>query len=57
MASLGHEVLAFDVDYAKIQGLANGTLPFYEPELGELLSAGINSGKLRFTTDLAEAIS
>jgi UDPglucose 6-dehydrogenase len=57
MASLGHEVLAFDVDYAKIQGLANGTLPFYEPELGELLSAGINSGKLRFTTDLVEAIS
>ena len=57
MASLGHDVVAFDVDSAKIASLANGKLPFYEPGLPELIQAGLASGKLRFTTDLADAIS
>ncbi|WP_281262381.1 UDP-glucose dehydrogenase family protein [Allonocardiopsis opalescens] len=54
MADLGFEVLALDVDAAKIERLAAGNLPFYEPGLEEVLRRGLASGRLRFTTDFAE---
>jgi UDPglucose 6-dehydrogenase len=57
MASLGHDVVAFDLDSEKIAEFSSGNLPFFEPGLSDLLKAGINSGKLRFTTELADAIS
>ena len=57
MASLGHQVVAFDVDQAKIDQLSKGQLPFYEPELPELIQVGLASGNLKFTSDLAEAIT
>ncbi|APT85569.1 UDP-glucose dehydrogenase family protein [Corynebacterium aquilae] len=55
MAELGHEVLGLDVDEHKITQLAAGTTPFYEPGLDELLAKHTQSGRLRFTTDPAEA--
>jgi len=55
MAELGHEVLGVDVDAAKIQALAEGRAPFFEPGLPELLSRVSASGRLRFTTSLQEA--
>jgi len=54
MAELGHEVLGLDTDADKIKRLAAGEVPFYEPGLPELLTRGIESGRLRFTTDPAE---
>ncbi|NYI72707.1 UDPglucose 6-dehydrogenase [Naumannella cuiyingiana] len=54
MASLGHEVVGVDVDPAKIEALAAGQAPFFEPGLPELLTENHDSGKLRFTTDIAE---
>ncbi|MBV7296019.1 UDP-glucose/GDP-mannose dehydrogenase family protein [Corynebacterium sp. TAE3-ERU12] len=55
MAELGHEVLGVDVDPNKIESLEKGDLPFYEPGLPELVRRHVESGKLRFTTDYAEA--
>ncbi|PKI90846.1 UDP-glucose 6-dehydrogenase [Actinomycetales bacterium SN12] len=55
MASIGHEVVGIDVDERKIDALSSGEAPFFEPGLPEILSAGIASGNLRFTTDIAEA--
>ncbi|MGP6176019.1 UDP-glucose dehydrogenase family protein [Microbacterium sp. A196] len=55
MASIGHEVVGIDVDERKIASLSAGEAPFFEPGLPEILSEGIASGKLRFTTDMAEA--
>ena len=55
MASIGHDVVGIDVDANKITQLSRGEAPFFEPDLQELLTAGIESGRLRFTTDLAEA--
>jgi UDPglucose 6-dehydrogenase len=58
MASLGFEVIGFDIEASKIDLLSKGKVPFYEPELEELLSEQIKSGRLTFTnniTDLAEA--
>ena len=55
MAQLGFEVLGIDVDAAKIEALTGGRLPFHEPGLPEALEAATASGRLRFTTDFAEA--
>jgi UDPglucose 6-dehydrogenase len=54
MASLGHDVVGVDTDPAKIERLSAGEAPFFEPGLEELLSAGVASGQLRFTTDVAQ---
>ncbi|MBA3524952.1 MAG: UDP-glucose/GDP-mannose dehydrogenase family protein [Geodermatophilaceae bacterium] len=54
MAALGHEVIGLDVDEAKIALLRRGEVPFFEPELGDLLKEGLASGRLSFTTSYAE---
>jgi len=54
MAKLGHDVIGVDVDAAKIAALAEGRAPFYEPGLPELLTESLATGRLRFTTDMAE---
>ncbi|MER5529520.1 UDP-glucose/GDP-mannose dehydrogenase family protein [Streptomyces sp. NPDC002677] len=55
MAALGYEVLGVDVDPAKIELLRAGEVPFFEPGLPELLVKAQESGRLHFTTSLAEA--
>ncbi|MFT3901244.1 MAG: UDP-glucose/GDP-mannose dehydrogenase family protein [Gordonia sp. (in: high G+C Gram-positive bacteria)] len=55
MAELGHEVLGIDVDAAKIEALAAGSVPFFEPGLDDVLRRNIAAGRLRFTGDFAEA--
>jgi UDPglucose 6-dehydrogenase len=55
MAVLGFEVLGVDVDQVKIERLASGEVPFFEPGLPELLAKALESGRLRFTTSFAEA--
>jgi UDPglucose 6-dehydrogenase len=54
MAELGHEVLALDVDQAKVESAAGGKAAFFEPGLDPLLRKTLDSGRLRFTTDWAE---
>ncbi len=55
MADFGHEVIGIDVDQRKISELAAARAPFFEPGLPELLRRATDSGRLRFTTDPAEA--
>ncbi|MFC0644480.1 UDP-glucose dehydrogenase family protein [Cellulomonas phragmiteti] len=55
MASLGHDVVGIDVDPDKIARLAAGTAPFYEPGLPELLAEVSGTGRLTFSTDMADA--
>ena len=54
MSSLGFEVVGVDVDESKISLLRQGKVPFYEPDLEELLQKEVNSGRLTFTTNFAE---
>jgi len=54
MASLGFEVIGFDTEASKIDLLSKGKVPFYEPELEELLSGQIKSGRLTFTNNVAD---
>jgi len=54
MVELGFDVIGLDVDEEKIERLAKGEVPFFEPGLPELLSKHSSSGKLRFTTSYEE---
>jgi len=53
-ADLGHDVVVRDIVEEKIEMLRRGDVPIHEPGLDELLDR--NRGRLRFTTDVGEAI-
>jgi UDPglucose 6-dehydrogenase len=55
MAKLGHEVVGIDVDAAKIDALAVGRPPFFEPGLAAALAVASRGGNLTFSTDIAAA--
>ncbi len=58
MASMGFEVIGFDTESAKVDLLSKGRVPFYEPDLEELLADQIKSKRLTFTNkveDLSDA--
>jgi UDPglucose 6-dehydrogenase len=56
VAATGHEVVAFDEDEAVVAGLSKGILPVAEPILAELTQGQLSTGRLRFTTQRAEAL-
>jgi UDPglucose 6-dehydrogenase len=55
MAELGHDVIGIDSDPVKVQALASGRVPFWEPGLEDVLQRGLSSGRLSFTVDPQEA--
>jgi len=55
LASLGHDVVGVDVDARKVEALRAGRAPFYEPGLDDLLADVGATGRLTFTTDVAQA--
>jgi len=55
MASAGHTVVGIDVDERRVAALSRGEAPFFEPGLDDLLRAGVESGALSFSTDIADA--
>ena len=55
LASGGHNVIGLDFEPAVAASLAAGKPPLFEPGLEELVKAGLASGHLRFTTDVAVA--
>jgi UDPglucose 6-dehydrogenase len=55
MAELGHDVVGIDVDADKVASLSAGIPPFFEPGLPEILTSATASGRLRFSTDIADA--
>jgi UDPglucose 6-dehydrogenase len=55
MAELGHEVLAIDIDKAKVAKAASGEPPFFEPGLEPLLRKNLEAGRLRLAASYAEA--
>lgn len=55
LAHLGNSVVAVDVDEAKVEVLRRGEPTILEDGLPKLLQEGIESGRLTFSTDPAEA--
>lgn len=56
LARWGHDVVGMDDDATKIESLQRGHMPFFEPGLADLVTEGVDAGKIRFTRDLAEAL-
>ena len=56
LADFGHDVVCIDKDEDKIDALARGEIPIYEPGLTELVKSNVNSGRLSFSTDLKAVV-
>ena len=56
LAEAGHEVVATDNDASRIATLQAGKIPIYEPNLDKVLASVVREGRLRFTSDCAEAV-
>ncbi len=56
LADFGNDVVCVDIDEKKIDALRRGVIPIYEPGLDKLVNKNVNERRLRFTTDLADAI-
>ncbi len=55
-AEYGVSVTCMDADAGRIETLEKGDIPFYEPGLAELVRKNSQAGRLRFTTNLTEAV-
>src|ERR687897_282758 len=55
LSHLGHRVTCVDRDEERIRALESGRLPFYEPNLEELVSQGVSAGRLSFVDPAALA--
>ena len=56
LAKQGNKVIGIDIDEKKIASLRQGIVPFFEPDLSELLIETQKSGNLTFTTNYSEGI-
>jgi GDP-mannose 6-dehydrogenase len=57
LADSGHTVVGVDVSPEKIEAIGEGRSPIVEEGLDELMARGVASGRIRTTTDVAEAIA
>ena len=55
-ADFGNTVCCVDNNPKKINMLNAGKIPIYEPGLSELVKKNYSSNRLKFTTDLGEAV-
>jgi GDP-mannose 6-dehydrogenase len=56
LAADGHTVVGVDVNADKVAAVNAGRSPIVEPGLDDLLAQGVAEGRLRATTDAAEAV-
>jgi len=56
LAETGNDVLCADVDEGKVARLRRNEIPIYEPGLEPMVKRNQAEGRLRFTTDIAEAV-
>jgi UDPglucose 6-dehydrogenase len=56
LADVGNQVICMDIDQHKVGQLNQGIIPIYEPGLEEMIKSNMESGRLRFTTDVKEAV-
>ncbi len=55
-AEMGNDVICVDVDKEKIEKLKEGVIPIYEPHLSEMVIKNYREERLKFTTDIREAM-
>ncbi len=57
LAAFGHEVVGVDVSPDKVAMLARGQSPIVEAEIDRLIADAVGDGRLRATTDIADAVA
>lgn len=57
LAKVGHDVVGVDRSLENVRQLLAGRAPLFEPGLDEAIGSGIAAQKLRFTTNVQEAVS
>ena len=57
LAELGHTVVGVDVNPTKVDLINRGVAPVVEERIGELTERAVRGGRLRATTDVAEAMA
>ena len=57
LARDGHHVVGVDIDTFKVARINGGESPVEEPGLGQLIAQCVAAGRLRATTDAAEAVA
>jgi len=57
LADVGNDVLCVDIDENKINMLNNGEIPIYEPGLDAIVKNNAASGRLKFTTNIQDAVN
>ena len=56
LAEMGNQVVCVDIDAAKVEGLNQGRIPIYEPDLTPMVVQNHQEGRLQFTTDAKSAV-
>ncbi|MBI4755116.1 MAG: UDP-glucose/GDP-mannose dehydrogenase family protein [Betaproteobacteria bacterium] len=57
LSEVGNDVLCLDTNLDKIRVLNDGGIPIFEPGLQDMVARNRTAGRLRFTTDVAEAVT
>ena len=57
LAEVGNDVVCIDVDHIKIDNLNKGIIPIYEPGLEALVKENQKTGRIKFTTNIQEAVN
>lgn len=57
LADVGHQVTCMDVNADRIDQLNGGEVPIFEPGLSTIVAHNVAAGRLRFTTDAAQAVA
>ncbi len=55
-SELGNQVICVDNDAKKVAALKKGVIPIYEPGLEELIKINVGKKRLKFSTNIKEAI-
>jgi len=56
-ADFGHDIICVDKDEKKIAALKAGEIPIFEPGLEHLVADNVRSGRLSFSTEVAESVA
>ena len=56
LAELGNQVTCLDNDRKKIERLRKGIIPIFEPGLHELIASNVKQKRLKFTSNLKQAV-
>ncbi|MBO9099861.1 UDP-glucose/GDP-mannose dehydrogenase family protein, partial [Rhizobium sp. L58/93] len=56
-ADFGHDIICVDKDEKKIAALRAGEIPIFEPGLESLVAENVRSGRLSFSTEVAESVA